>query len=100
MNGWTKYSLTHARLAAKKMDDLQLLQDHLCTLALNKAFVLKYVVEKWRLDDELKNSLSTLKEHISAVITYELRNYWGQSQPEHKDYMDVFYEDWLKRVAE
>lgn len=98
---WIDDIVAHRRSTSRKnLDDLQLLQDHLCTSALHKTQILKYVVRKWIDDQELKKSLALLQEHISAVCTYEISKHWGQSQPEHKDYMDAFYEDWLNDLPD
>lgn len=84
----------------RSRDDFTLLQEKLYSEALGKTALMRNVVQTWVPDQQLKNSLARLQEHISAVCTYELCKHWGQTRPEDENYMTFFYGDWLDELAD
>ncbi len=91
----------HRRSRSRRnQDDFTLLQDIFRLDALTNTTLMRHVVKKWTDDQELKNSLERLQEHISAVCTYELCKSWGHTDEAHKDYQMFLYDDWLAELPQ
>lgn len=96
-------AVAYKRSPSRKPDrayDFRLLQEKLYSEALGKTRIMRNVVQTWIDDQQLKKSLQQLQEHISAVCTYDLCRHWGNTQPEDKEFMEGFYDDWLDELAD